>query len=85
MNGGAQCWGADADGELGSGSTTDSHVPVQVTGLTSGVQAVAAGDRHTCAAVNGGVQCWGDDTYGMLGNNSTTGSLMPVSVSAWAP
>ena len=51
-----------------------------MTGLSSGVTAVAAGYIHSCALVNGGVQCWGYNTYGQLGNNSTTPSLVPVPV-----
>ena len=41
-------WGANLNGQLGNNSTTDSHVPVQVTGLT-GVTTVAAGSMHTVA------------------------------------
>ena len=56
-------------------------MPVQVTGLTSGVQAIAAGNYHTCALlVSGSVQCWGDNMYGALGNNSTTESNVTVQV-----
>jgi len=81
VNGGVQCWGDNAYGELGSNSSTTSLVPVDVEGLTSGVTAIAAGGEHTCAIVNGGAQCWGDNLNGELGNNSsTTDSSVPVDV-----
>ncbi len=82
-NGGLQCWGWNLSGQLGTGSTTLSKVPVAVAGLGSpgsGVQVVAAADYHTCALVNGGVQCWGDNVWGDVGNGSMAQSDVPAAV-----
>jgi len=82
VNGGARCWGDNSGGQLGSGASgPPSSVPVQVTNLTSGVQAVAAGFDHTCAIVDGSARCWGSNGSGQLGNGSSAGSAVPVQVS----
>ena len=78
--GDALCWGANLRGNLGNNSTTSSGIPVQVSGLTSGVQQLSARGFHVCAIVNGAVQTWGDNTDGQLGNNTTTESNVPVVV-----
>jgi alpha-tubulin suppressor-like RCC1 family protein len=79
--GGAQCWGANYDGQLGTGDTMERHQPFDVLGLTSGVSAVAPGSLQTCALIAPGrVQCWGDNTTGELGTDAGTSSWIPLSV-----
>ncbi|WP_338491881.1 chromosome condensation regulator RCC1 [Streptomyces sp. SJL17-4] len=62
-------WGANAQGQLGNGTTTSQAVPTAVAGL-SGVSAVDAGSNHVLAVRKGRVYAWGSNAYGQLGIGS---------------
>jgi alpha-tubulin suppressor-like RCC1 family protein len=74
--------GANAQGQLGDGTTVNKNTPVSVSGLSSNVASVSAGYQHTCAVMTDGTaRCWGRNDYGQLGNNTQTTSTVPVVVS----
>jgi alpha-tubulin suppressor-like RCC1 family protein len=75
QDGTAWCWGNDANGQLGNGTTLtgDQAVPTLVTGGSTW-KGISAGSSHSCGIKsNDSLWCWGSDTNGRLGNGATTG------------
>lgn len=68
-NGTVRCWGDNANGQLGIGSTTDAGLPTPVQGLTdaSKVRASIAGDFTCAIRASGTLACWGNNSFGQLG------------------
>jgi alpha-tubulin suppressor-like RCC1 family protein len=76
----AYCWGENAYGQLGDGTTTQRATPVAVAGGLS-FQALSAGSSHTCGLTTGGAAyCWGLNSFGDLGDGTTTRRTTPVAV-----
>ena len=74
------CWGENADGQLGDGTTTDRLVPTAVMGLIGAVE-IAAARSHSCARRSSGtLLCWGSNEYGQLGDGSNIRRLTPAAV-----
>src|SRR6185295_5878500 len=75
-----RCWGANAQGQLGDGTTLARLNPVFVPGLVDTVD-VAAGDTHSCALrADGLLRCWGGNTAGQLGDGTFAQRSAPVAV-----
>ena len=86
VSGTLQCWGYNANGEIGSAVTTNAVGPVKV--ISSGVTQVAVGgndmsgwtNNTTCAIVSGALKCWGYNAYGQTGNGGTSDVLSPYAL-----
>lgn len=76
-------WGRNSDGQLGNNSTTDSSVPVNVSGLT-GIIAISGGARWSLAVKRDGtVWTWGDNSGGQLARGNFTDSPVPVQIASF--
>lgn len=66
MYGRVNCWGANTDGELGDGTTTDRSNPVDMPSITTATS-VALGESHSSVMLtNDKVMCWDGSSSGDL-------------------
>lgn len=64
------CWGDNAHGQLGDGTTTVSAAPRPVSDLTDAID-ISCGSRHCCAVrATGGISCWGHNERGQLADGT---------------
>ncbi len=76
-----QCWGENAQGQLGVGDTGDrgdeptemgKALPPVALGAGRHAEVLALGARHSCVLmIDGDVKCWGDNEKGQLGQGDT--------------
>lgn len=77
------CWGSNADGRLGDGTTQNRVTPTQVSALGTSVAQVAAGVAHTCARQSdNSLWCWGYNGVGAIGDLTTQSRSLPTLVSS---
>ncbi len=85
VDGTPYCWGNNAHGQLGDGSTDMRTSPANVdVGLN--LYSGSAGGSHTCGTswdwdLNGRAYCWGRNFEGQLGDGTTTNRASPVLIS----
>ena len=81
QSGAAYCWGLNAQGELGDGTTTNRAVPTPVAGGLTFTQ-ISAGNGFACALIaSGAAFCWGWNNTGALGTGDNTQRNTPTPVS----
>jgi alpha-tubulin suppressor-like RCC1 family protein len=75
-----KCWGANAAGQLGRGSTPPLYtLPSSGIELAGMPAAVTAGAEFTCALLAGGqVTCWGANAAGQLGLGDRRARAVPA-------
>jgi len=87
LSGGAlNCWGKNASGELGDGSSVSRASPVAI--LASGATLPSLGDAadaaHACmVSPSGRLQCWGSNASGQLGDGTLRSQNTPTGVVAY--
>lgn len=80
--GSAYCWGANAFGALGDGTTGSKFTPVAVTGGIAFAQIIAGGFiGHSCGVTGSGkAYCWGENEVGAIGDGTLLDPLAPSAV-----
>jgi Domain of unknown function (DUF1963)/Regulator of chromosome condensation (RCC1) repeat len=82
-SGGVFAWGDGHSGQLGDGARENRYPAVEVSGLSSGVRAIAAG--YNCSysiSGDGALLSWGWNFEGQLGDGGTDDRLAPAPVAA---
>lgn len=87
-NGTLWCWGDGVNGQLGTGNTNSSYVPVAVTGTGTwvsidGSQGFSTNNEYFYCGIkmDGSAWCWGNGQYGQRGDGTTTATLhTPVKI-----
>lgn len=82
-----QCWGFNATGQVGDGTTINRFAPAPVSGLTTAITVSAGGGLgtaergHSCSVTSAGtVQCWGRNASGQLADGTADDRSTPVTV-----
>ncbi|WP_435642034.1 RCC1 domain-containing protein [Micavibrio aeruginosavorus] len=81
-NGRLYCWGANYDGQLGTGNTNNTNAPTEVSGAATDWANLSVGMWHTCGLkTTGRLYCWGWNGEGQMGRGNTTSASSPIQVS----
>lgn len=79
--GAAFCWGSNAGGQLGDGTTIDRLAPQPVATPALRFISISAGWTLSCGVANTGLgYCWGSNPFGQIGDGTTANRLVPTLV-----
>ncbi|MCE7980822.1 MAG: hypothetical protein DYG89_06490 [Caldilinea sp. CFX5] len=84
LSNGIKCWGYNERGQVGDGTQTERHQPVNALKLTNRSDGSDGGENHSCALINGGAWCWGDNYTGTVGDGTNTHRWQPTRVEGLA-
>lgn len=83
--GATYCWGANNEGQLGTGAMQTRTTPTAVSG-TARFSHIAPGLSHTCAlTARGALFCWGNNENGQLADGTHTAHDVPARASFAQP
>ena len=81
VDGTAECWGQNVDGQLGDGTGINQTTPVPVSAAPGAFTTLVAGAYDTCAITPAGAaMCWGAGTIGQIGDGGLTHRFVPTAV-----
>ncbi|KAH3745735.1 ADPribosylation factor subfamily protein [Pelomyxa schiedti] len=77
------CWGCNSKGQLGTGNTTDSEVPIPLYCFRgTRLEGVACGGQHSIFILRGMTFSCGWNKYGQLGLGDVIDRVVPVNISS---
>ena len=82
-DGTVSCWGYNAFGNLGDGTTSNRLNPWQVSGVGNASSATSNYYDSCAGKADSTVWCWGGNAYGQLGDGTETDRHSPVQVASF--
>jgi alpha-tubulin suppressor-like RCC1 family protein len=85
LDGTAECWGQNTNGQLGDGSGVNQLAPVVVAAAAGALSRLVAGAYNTCGITPAGAAvCWGAGGQGQIGDGASVDRLVPTAVAGAA-
>ena len=69
--GAVRCWGRNASGQLGNGTTDNTATPSVVDLGSKAISAKMGGPTSCALLIEGAMKCWGNNQGGQVGNGSS--------------